>query len=71
MIEELQTHGYQISPGTLYPLLHTLEKEKLITSEEQNIEGKLRKYYHITPQGEKILEESLQRAYELFKEIRE
>jgi hypothetical protein len=27
MIEELGRHGYRISPGTLYPLLHNLEKK--------------------------------------------
>jgi PadR family transcriptional regulator PadR len=27
MLEELARHGYRISPGTLYPLLHGLEKK--------------------------------------------
>ena len=27
MIEELARHGYPMSPGTLYPLLHGLEKK--------------------------------------------
>jgi DNA-binding PadR family transcriptional regulator len=27
MIEELNRHGYRISPGTLYPLLQGLEKK--------------------------------------------
>jgi len=71
MIEELKRHGYKISPGTLYPILHTLEKENLIVSEERTIEGKIRKYYSITPQGEEILEATRRQAYELFKEIRD
>lgn len=71
MIEELETHGYEISPGTLYPTLHGLEKEGLLKSEERNVEGKIRKYYSTTPRGEKILDEARKRAYELFKEINE
>lgn len=71
MIEELETHGYEISPGTLYPILHGLEREGLLKSEERNVEGKIRKYYSATPRGEKILDEARKRAYELFKEINE
>jgi PadR family transcriptional regulator PadR len=71
MIEELAKHGYHISPGTLYPILHSLEKEKLVTSEDQTVEGKIRKYYSITPRGEKVLNEARKQAYELFKEIKD
>ncbi len=34
MIEELARHGYRISPGTLYPLLHGLEKKGYLRSTE-------------------------------------
>lgn len=71
MIEELMSHGYQTSAGTLYPILHSLQEEELIKSEERIVEGKVRKYYSITPKGEKVLEEARNRAYELFKEIKE
>ncbi len=55
MIEELKSHGYDISPGTLYPILHNLEKSGLLEVETKNYEGKMRKYYHITSQGEDTL----------------
>ena len=71
MIEELQSHGYKVSAGTIYPMLHSLEEAELIQQEERTVEGKVRKYYSITPQGEQVLEEARKRAYELFKEIKE
>jgi len=71
MIEELMSHGYQTSAGTIYPILHSLQEEELIKSEERIVEGKIRKYYSITPKGDKVLEEARTRAYDLFKEIKE
>lgn len=71
MIDELKEHGYDMSPGTLYPLLHTMESKALLTKEERVIEGKTRKYYSITPYGETILEEARKKAYELFKETKQ
>ena len=70
MIEELKRHGYNISAGTLYPILHSLEKEDLLTSENKKIDGKIRKYYFITPLGDELLKEARVKAYELFGEIR-
>ncbi|MBD1381064.1 PadR family transcriptional regulator [Metabacillus arenae] len=69
MLEELREHGYNISPGTLYPILHTMEKDGLLTREDRNVEGKIRKYYSITEEGTTVLVEARQKAYELFKEI--
>lgn len=71
MIEELKEHGYDISAGTLYPILHNLEKNGIIKMEEKNVEGKIRKYYSITELGKEVLEEARVKAYELFKEIKE
>lgn len=69
MIEELKEHGYDISPGTLYPILHTLCKEGLLAVESKNVEGKIRKYYSITKEGEEILNKATEKALELIKEI--
>ncbi|WP_334308149.1 PadR family transcriptional regulator [Acetoanaerobium noterae] len=70
MIEELEEHGYDMSPGTLYPILHSMENKGLLTKEDRNVDGKIRKYYSITPLGEDILEQAKAKAYELFKEIK-
>lgn len=71
MIEELEHHGYNISAGTLYPILNNMEKDGLLVSSEVNVEGKIRKYYSITAHGEVVLKEARAKAYELFKEMRE
>lgn len=70
MIEELASHGYQISPGTLYPLLRNMTESKLLIKQEKTVNGKIRKYYAITSRGEAVLEEVRKQAYELFKEIK-
>src|SRR5581483_1617527 len=51
MAEELARHGYRISPGTLYPLLHGLEKKGYLRSFEQRNGKSLRKVYRATAQG--------------------
>lgn len=49
---------FQMKEGTLYPILHTLEKEKCLTSYQQMAPtGRMRKYYRITPLGRKLLTE--------------
>ena len=55
MINELKRHGHEVSPGTIYPILHSLENEGCLTSKEKKVEGKIRKYYKITEEGRKIL----------------
>lgn len=71
MIEELKSHGYEMSPGTLYPILHSLEKSAVLTVENRNINGKIRKYYAITELGESILEDAKNKIKELFSEVSE
>ena len=68
-IRELETHGYQLSPGTLYPILHKLEKQGYLTSERQVVEGKVRRYYTATQQGKDALLEAYSKARELLDEI--
>ncbi len=69
MIEELKHHGYDISPGTLYPIFHNLEKAELLTVENKNVEGKIRKYYSITNKGKEVLVEAKKKAKELVGEL--
>jgi PadR family transcriptional regulator, regulatory protein PadR len=71
MLEELREHGYDISAGTLYPILHNMERDGLLVKEERNVEGKIRKYYSTTGKGELVLIEARNKAFELFKEIKD
>lgn len=71
MIEELSRHGYRISPGTLYPLLHGLEKKGYLRASEQ-INGKSRrKVYRATPAGRRALTAAKKKVRELFHELME
>jgi DNA-binding PadR family transcriptional regulator len=69
MMEELRRHGYVLSPGTLYPVLHNLEAAGYLTREDRNVEGKVRKYYTITETGEAALAEARARIGELVDEV--
>lgn len=71
MLEELKEHGYEMSAGTLYPILRQMETGGLLSKEEKNVEGKIRKYYRTTEKGNGLLMEARKKAYELFKEIKE
>lgn len=63
MIETLHSrsnHVFELKAGTLYPLLHTLEAQKLLDSYETETAGKIRKYYKITKEGQKALKKKRQ-----------
>jgi PadR family transcriptional regulator PadR len=67
--EELARHGYDLSPGTLYPVLHRLEKAGYLESTSEVVNGRVRKYYRATVEGKKALEESKKRIKELVTEV--
>ncbi len=69
MMEELNRHGYDLSYGTLYPLLHSLEKDGLLISEESIHEGKRRILYRTTPLGNQTLIELQHFVKELSSEV--
>jgi DNA-binding PadR family transcriptional regulator len=55
MSEELARHGYRISPGTLYPLLHRLEDARLIAGRDEVVNGRVLRRYRATARGERAL----------------
>lgn len=69
MMEELRRHGYDVSPGTLYPLLHRLESQGLLQREERNVGGRVRKYYQATDAGRSALESLRPKIAELVGEV--
>ena len=69
MIEELGRHGYRLSPGTLYPILHHLEDVGYLTSKDQVVTGKRRKNYRITKKGSRLVVDAKHKLRELFAEI--
>ena len=71
MMEELKHHGYRIGPGTLYPLLHGMERDGLLISELKNISGRRRRLYKITSAGRKALKKARVMVDELHHELHE
>lgn len=71
MIEELKRHGYSVSPGLIYPILHSMEKEGYLSSKKMIVKGKARKYYKITGKGLRVLEKSKEKIKELVNEVLE
>ena len=69
MIEELGRHGYRISPGSLYPLLHSLERKGYLRSTEMRNGKSLRKIYRATPAGRRALMAARSKVRELFHEL--
>ena len=69
MIEELGRHGYKISMGTLYPMLHGLEKKGYLRSTALCDGRSRRRVYRATPRGRKASDTAKNRIRELFREV--
>ena len=70
MLSELRRHGYELSPGTLYPLLHRMERLGWLKGEAKPGGGRrARRDYRLTGAGEKVLHLLRQQIQELHKEI--
>jgi|SRR6185437_6525758 len=70
IIEELARHGYVLSPGTLYPLFHGLERKGYLKSSIQK-DGRPRRLYQATPRGRRALAAAREKVRELFGELLE
>lgn len=71
LIEELARHGYKLSSGTLYPMLHNMEKKGYLRSVEERSGKSARRVYRTTRLGEKALEGAKRKVVELFTELLE
>ncbi len=69
IIKELHRHGYDLSPGTLYPILHRMEKRGYLQSHKELVNGKIRRVYAITSDGETLLDSAMGKVKELFSEL--
>ena len=69
MRTELARHGYSISPGTLYPTLHRMEAEGLLTSTTEVVAGRTRRVYRVTGAGLSDLAEARRAVAELAAEV--
>jgi DNA-binding PadR family transcriptional regulator len=69
IMEELARHGYRLSPGTLYPMLHGMEKRGYLRSREKRIGRSVRRLYRATPKGMKALAIAKGKLRELVGEL--
>ena len=66
---ELARHGYHLSPGSLYPILHALEADGYLNREDRVVEGRVRKYYSATTAGRGVLTRARKQIEELVDEV--
>jgi DNA-binding PadR family transcriptional regulator len=71
VMAELERHGYRLTPGTLYPILHQLEAAGYLTAKTAVVSGKRRKNYRITKTGQKLLNDAREKLRELVSEVLE
>jgi PadR family transcriptional regulator, regulatory protein PadR len=69
LIEELGRHGYSLSPGTLYPILHGLEEKGYLRSQKRVVGARVRRYYRTTAEGRRALKEAKKMIRELVDEV--
>jgi DNA-binding PadR family transcriptional regulator len=69
IMDELAHHGYRLSPGTMYPILHGLERGGYLKSTVEKEGKRSRRTYVATAAGRKALRLAKGRVWELFREL--
>lgn len=69
IIEELARHGYRLSPGTLYPMLHAMQRRGYLIVREERVGRSVRKLYAATPLGREALVIAQEKLRELVGEV--
>jgi DNA-binding PadR family transcriptional regulator len=70
VVTELRRHGYEISPGTLYPLLHRMQRNGWLKGRKAPRRGpRARMDYRLTADGQKVLALVRERLTELYREV--
>jgi PadR family transcriptional regulator PadR len=69
IMTELRRHGYEISPGTLYPLLQRLVRHGWLAVTAQGSGRRSRKDYRLTTKGKRVLKLLRAQIQELYDEV--
>ena len=70
MIETLSSRGYRLGPGTIYPLLRSMERRGWLRAEvTHSVEGRRRICYSATRAGRIALEKARAKVRELYEEL--
>lgn len=69
VVRELRHHGYEVSPGTLYPLLARMEARGWLKSSSEGQGKRARREYVLTDEGHQILTQLRHQVTELYREV--
>ena len=69
-VKELTFDRIQITEGALYPTLHALEAEGLVTTETEYIGKRIRKYYSLSPEGKTKIDEKISELADFMNTMR-
>lgn len=69
LMEELRTHGYDVGPGTIYPVLHQMQTTGILACANEIVGGKRRKNFRATAAGRKLLGQARTKLRELASEV--
>lgn len=69
IMDELARHGYRLGPGTIYPILHGLERSGHLRSRVEKAGRSSRRTYVATVAGRRALQGAKERVWELFTEL--
>jgi PadR family transcriptional regulator, regulatory protein PadR len=71
LIKELARHGYRLGPGTIYPLLHSMERRGWLHSKPLLVGKRKRRTYRATRAGREALKKAREQVRELLEELLE
>ena len=69
LMEELGEHGYDIGPGTIYPVLHQMQRAGLLAATSEVVGGKRRNNFRATAAGRKLLGQARTKLRELAGQV--
>jgi PadR family transcriptional regulator PadR len=68
-VEELTGGKMKLTYGSLYPVLHKLEKEGALITDSENFNNRIRIYYRLTPKGQTIVAEKIKELNEFIESL--
>ena len=69
IIAEMRELGFNLSPGTMYPTLHSLLEERDVKMSSRVVDGKVRKFYKATAKGRREVAEVIERLSVLMRQV--
>jgi PadR family transcriptional regulator PadR len=69
-VEELTAGKMKLTYGALYPILHKLEKEKILVTASELFNNRLRVYYSLTPKGHSVVAEKIKELNEFIESLK-